>query len=68
MTYTLTYRTSVGALTLPAQDADEALQRAHALAEEGFIAVEIIDGEGRRQDAGAFERSVGGAGASRTMH
>jgi hypothetical protein len=68
MSYVLSYRTSVGALTLPANDADEALQKAHALAEEGFTAVEIIDPEGHRHDAETFQRSLGGPGARPTMH
>ncbi len=58
MSYTVAYRTSVGALTVSAHDEDEALEKVEALRREGFSRIDVIDESGCRQEARSFEQSL----------
>jgi|WetSurMetagenome_2_1015567.scaffolds.fasta_scaffold150132_3 hypothetical protein len=56
MRYIIAYDTSVGMLTIPALNADEAMGQARQLLNQGRSYVKIIDAEGRRLDLTDLER------------
>lgn len=59
MLYTITYKTSVGALTAHAFRLEDALVKAHTLELEGCTDIEIIDPQGHRHEIEALEAEGG---------
>ncbi len=56
MRYIIAYETSVGMLTIPVLNADEAMGQARRLLQQGRGYVKIIDADGRKFDLPDLER------------